>query len=185
MTKTTAKSAKVSKTSKTSSNKSAKSTAKITKKAPSKKVATKVKKNESKANRIVSLIKNTNPRVSMAIIFVFGVLFIFSSYAWFSTNLNVKIKTFNMIVSRNSGLSISFDAINYDKSIEISEDILINKLVETYPNNLSQWAANGLIPISSPGITNSNKYFFDIYKSGGVRYKNRNKELICALPCHP
>ena len=78
-----------------------------------------------------------------------------------------------MIVTRNSGLSISFDAINYERAIEISEDILINKLAETYPNNLSQWAANGLVPVSSPGITNSNRYFFDIYSSSGVRYKNK------------
>ena len=79
-----------------------------------------------------------------------------------------------MIVSRNSGLSLSFDAINFDKSIEISEDMLINKLAETYTNNLSQWSANGLIPVSSPGITNNNSYFFEIYQSSGVKYKNRD-----------
>ena len=114
--------------------------------------------------------------MSIVVIFFLGVLLIFSAYAWFSTSLNVKVKTFNMIVSRNSGLSISFDAINYDKSIEISEDVLINQLVETYPNNLSQWASKGLVPVSSPGITNSNRYFFDIYRSSGVKYKDRKHE---------
>ena len=128
-----------------------------------------------KKHKLIKYIKNDKHRffMSIMVIFFLGILLIFSAYAWFSTSLNVKIKTFNMIVSRNSGLLISFDAINYDKSIEISEDILINKLVETYPNNLSQWAGNGLIPVSSPGITNSNNYFFDIYQSSGVRYKNK------------
>ena len=81
-----------------------------------------------------------------------------------------------MIVSRNSGLSISFDAINFSNSIEISEDMLINKLVDTYPNNLSQWSSNGLVPVSSPGIINNNNYFFEIYRSSGVKYKDRNHD---------
>lgn len=127
-------------------------------------------------HKIVKYIKNDKHRffMSIMVIFFLGILLIFSAYAWFSTSLNVQIKTFNMVVSRNSGLSISFDAINYGKSIEISEDVLINRLVETYPNNLSQWSGNGLVPVSSPGITNNNNYFFDIYQSSGVRYKNRN-----------
>lgn len=131
-----------------------------------------------KQGKLIRYIRNDKHRFFMSILVIFflGILLIFSAYAWFSTSLNVKIKTFNMIVSRNSGLSISFDAINYDKSIEISEDMLINKLVETYPNNLSQWAANGLIPVSSPGIIDRNNYFFEIYQSSGVKYKNRNLE---------
>ena len=137
-------------------------------------------KRNTKKEKLIKYIKKDKHRFFMSIVVIFflGILLIFSAYAWFSTSLNVKIKTFNMIVSRNSGLSISFDAINYDKSIEISEDILINKLVETYPNNLSQWAGNGLIPVSSPGITNSNSYFFDIYHSSGVKYKKKIKEFL-------
>jgi hypothetical protein len=105
-----------------------------------------------------------------------GVLLIASSYAWFSTSLNVKIKEFNMIVSRNSGLSISFDGINFDKAIEISRDTLINGLTKTYPNHVNQWAATGLTPVSSNGIGDNNSYFFDIYSSSGVRYRNRQKD---------
>ena len=135
----------------------------------------KVKKKQNKT-KLIKYIENDKHRFFMSILVIFflGILLIFSAYAWFSTSLNVKIKTFNMIVSRNSGLSLSFDAINFDKSIEISEDMLINKLAETYPNNLSQWSANGLIPVSSPGITNNNSYFFEIYQSSGVKYKNRD-----------
>ena len=136
-----------------------------------------VTKKKFKEN-LIKLIKKDKHKFYLSIITIFllGILLIFSTFAWFSTSLNVRVKTFNMIVTKNSGLSISFDAINYDRAIEISEDILINKLVETYPNNLSQWASNGLVPVSSPGIKNNNSYFFDIYSSGGVRYKN--KELV-------
>ena len=135
------------------------------------------KKNNFK-EKLVKFIKKDKHRfyLSIVIIFFLGILLIFSTYAWFSTSLNVRVKTFNMVVTRNSGLSISFDAINYERAIEISEDVLINKLVETYPNNLSQWSANGLVPVSSPGITNSNSYFFDIYSSSGVRYKNKEMQ---------
>lgn len=176
MTKTTAKNTKSSKTSKISSNKSAKSTAKITKKAPSKKIVTKVKKKENKLKKVVSLLRNTNPRVSMAIIFVFGVLFIFSSYAWFSTNLNIKIKTFNMIVAKNSDLTISFDGVNFDRSIEISKENILDNLGELYPNYLTQWPANGLIPVSTPGLPHSDTQFFDIFETNGVLYRRREKD---------
>lgn len=110
-------------------------------------------------------------------IFLLGILLIFSAYAWISTSLNVKIKTFNMVVTKNEGLTISFDAVNYDYSIELSEKIIVDDLVNTYPNNLSQWSANGLIPVSSPGITNKNSYFFDIFASSGVHYKNKRDTI--------
>ena len=50
--------------------------------------------------------------IIMFVIFLLGILLIFSSYAWFSTALNVKVKEFNMIVSKNGGLSISYSLIN-------------------------------------------------------------------------
>jgi len=122
------------------------------------------------------IFKN-HKRIMLSIIILFlGILFIVSSYAWFSTALNVKIKEFNMVVSKNGGLTISFDAINFDSSVELSRDILIFEVAETYPNHLNQWALNGLIPISSNGISNPNSYFFDIFETSGVKYKNRRKE---------
>ena len=141
------------------------------------KEANEIKKNNFKEN-LIKLIKKDKHKfyISIVIIFLLGILLIFSTYAWFSTSLNVRVKTFNMIVTKNSGLSISFDAINYDKAIEISENVLINRLVETYPNNLSQWSGTGLVPVSSPGIINHNSYFFDIYSSDGVKYKNKTLE---------
>lgn len=114
--------------------------------------------------------------ITVVALAILAVLLIVSTYAWFSTSLNVKVRNFNMIVTRNSGLSISFDAINYDNYVEISEDTLINKLKATYPNNTSQWSNNGLTPVSSNGISGPNSDRFDIFASGGVRYHNKNKE---------
>lgn len=127
-------------------------------------------------NKINSKEDKSRFYLMLIVIFLLGVLLIFSAYAWFSTALNVKVKTFNMVVTRNSGLSISFDAINYDSYVEISRESLITSLKNTYPNNLSQWASTGLTPVSSPGIRNSNSYFFEIYSSSGVRYRNKKKD---------
>ena len=52
---------------------------------------------------------------------------------------------------------------------------MINGLTKTYPNHVNQWAATGLTPVSSNGISNKDSYFFDIFASSGVRYKNKQK----------
>ncbi len=114
--------------------------------------------------------------ILMIVAFFVGVVFIVSSYAWFSTALNVKVKNFNMIVSKNSGLSISFDGITYDSYVEISEDMLINKIRKTYPTNTSQWPALGLVPVSTNGIKTNNNDKYDVFAGGGVSYKNRKRD---------
>lgn len=130
----------------------------------------KVTKGKSNKNDNKSLTKN-NLKMMFVVILSFGTLFIFASYAWFSTNLNVKINTFQMTVNKNSGLEISLDGVNFNTFVEISEDILVNELKRTYPNNISQWAAAGLTPVSTVGIRDSNSDKYDIYASSGVRYK--------------
>lgn len=117
-----------------------------------------------------------NKPLTIFSIFALGLLLLMSTYAWFSTSLNVQVRTFNMLVTRNSGLTISLDAINYGPYVDVSKVILIDELQELYPNNLSQWASNGLTPVSSPGITNPNSYFFDIFASSGIRYKDNRQE---------
>ncbi len=121
-------------------------------------------------------VKKHKKAILIVMIFFMGILFIFSSYAWFSTNLNVKIKQFNMIVSKNGGLTISFDAINFDTSVEISRNIIITELTDNYPNHINQWALNGLTPVSSNGISEQNSYFFDIFATSGVKYRSRKQE---------
>lgn len=119
----------------------------------------------------------TQKRVILSIvILLLGVIFIFSSYAWFSVNLNVKIKEFNMVVAKNGGLTISFDAINFDTAIELNRDTIIDGLTETYPNHINQWAATGLTPVSTNGISKDDTYFFDIFATSGVKYRTRQKD---------
>lgn len=148
---------------------------KSTQKRPNKKKVTKSKKEDNK-KKIVLIPRKINTKLTKVIIFLFGILLIFSSYAWFSTNLNVKIKTFNMIITKNSDLTISFDGVNFSRDIEISKEVIYDNLGKTYPNHLSQWAENGLIPVSSPGITNSNTSLFDMYETNGVLYQRRAKD---------
>jgi hypothetical protein len=107
---------------------------------------------------------------------LFALLSIAATYAWFSTNLNVKVNTFQMSVTKNSGLSISLDGISFDTYVEVSKDILINQLKNTYPNNESQWSSDGLTPVSTNGISNPNSDKFEIFASSGVRYKNMDQK---------
>ena len=165
----------MSKVSQKSNNKNI--TKKVTKKSTTKSSKVSNKRNSKKTKDIenllnINLMTKSNLKMMFIVILSFGTLFIFASYAWFSTNLNVKINTFNMSVTKNSGLSISLDGINYDTFVEVSKEILIDKLKDTYPNNVSQWAANGLVPVSTNGIPNSDSDRFEIYATSGVRYKN-------------
>lgn len=146
------------------------------------KVSTKSSKTLKKTNakkvedRGIKLFKRINPRIALIIIFLCAVLLIFSSYAWFSTNLNIKIKTLNMVISRNSDITISIDGINFDRSIEINKEIIYEKLADVYANHNTQWPSNGLIPVSSPGIPHSNTHLFDMFETNGVLYFKRDKD---------
>ena len=113
-----------------------------------------------------------NIYLSIFVIFMLAVLLIVSSYAWFSTALNVKINTFNMVVMRNSGLTISHNAITYSSYIDISRELLYDDLGDTYPNYKTMWNSNGLIPVSTNGNKNPNSHFFDVYTTSGVFYPN-------------
>ena len=117
-----------------------------------------------------------NKKITMVIIALLGVLLIVSTYAWFSTNLNVRIRTFKMNVSKNTGLLISLDGINFDTNIEVSYETLFEQLPQTYPNNISQWSEGGMVPVSSNGITNHDNYLFNIFSSSGVRYRTKEKD---------
>ena len=120
--------------------------------------------------------RKKNKKIMIILIVTFGLLSIVATYAWFSTALNVRIKTFRMGVDRNSNLLISLDGINYDQFVEINEDTLITNLNNTYPNNISNWARNGLVPVSSNGITNRNTYFFNMFGTSGVLYSKNDRD---------
>lgn len=134
-------------------------------------VIVKKKKKEKKKLR-----ERINVKLTVILILLFGVLFIFAAYAWFSSSLNVRIRTFRMAVDRNSGLTISLDAINYDSYVEINEETLITNLNNLYPTHMSQWSINGLTPVSSNGITNPNSPQFNIFASDGVLYQRNDRD---------
>ena len=127
----------------------------------------KEKTKKNKKDKIVEKVKTKNFNLMLLVTFFLGVLLIFSAYAWFQSALNVQVKFVNLVVSKKNGLFISLDGINYGSSVEISRETLIDHLKTTYPNNTSQWAKNGLYPVSSNGISNSNTEKFDMFVASG------------------
>ena len=115
--------------------------------------------------------------IAGVVISLLGVLFTLSTYAWLSTSLNVKVKNFKMVVARNSGLSISLDGITFSTSVEVSSDRLMKQLPLTYPDSVSQWAGNGLVPVSTSGALSPNDTRFTMFGSSGVRYRARAKTV--------
>lgn len=99
-----------------------------------------------------------------------GVILIISTYAWFYASLDVKINFVKIKVTDETGLFISLDGITYSDSIEISEDIIINKLIETYPSHTSQWSKRGLYSVSSNGISSNNDNKFNVFSASAINY---------------
>ena len=130
------------------------------------KKVSKTKNNNKKI--IVEKVQSKNFNLMLLVTFFLGVLLIFSAYAWFQSALNVQVKFINLVVSKNNGLFISLDGINFGSSVEISKQTLIENLKQTYPGNTSQWAKYGLSPVSTNGIPNSNTSVFDIYHASDV-----------------
>ena len=95
MTKTTTKKVTTKKSS-TKTNKVSKTNVKSSKKS----TKTPIKKVETRNVEERKLFKRINPRIALIVIFLCAILLIFASYAWFSMNLNIKIKTLNMVVAK-------------------------------------------------------------------------------------
>ena len=162
--------------------KTTKKTTKV-KKTSTQKHPQKTKKPINKKKKINGIQEDFAPRkinkkLTTIVILLLGILLIFSTYAWFSTNLNVKIKTFRMVIEKNSDLSISFDGVNFEHSLEITKNTIIDDLYELYPNHTNQWAANGFIPVSSSGIPTNNTPKFDMYETSGVMYTRQDRERL-------
>ncbi len=143
------------------------------------------KKGENvKKKRIKPLKINTT--LLKVLMFLTAIFLIISSYAWFSTSLNVRIKFFDLVVSTDTGLFISLDGVNFSENIEVSVDSIIRDLRAVYPNHTNQWAVGGLWPVSSLGIRNSNSDRFDMFigeiyrpigreKDDEIKYLNTNR----------
>jgi hypothetical protein len=132
-----------------------------------KKPVVKKKKNETTEKSKI------NSRLLVLITFFSGIVLTVSTYAWLSVNVNVKIKSLNLVVSSDSGLFISLDGVNFSESIEISVDSVIHDLENIYPNNTNQWAGSGLWPVSTNGIKGPNDGKFSLYQGQVSRFKNK------------
>ena len=119
--------------------------------------------------------KKKNYNLALLITFLMGVVFLVSTYAWFYASLDVKVKFINLVVSNNSGLTISLDGINFGSSIQVSKDNLIETLKNVYPNNTSQWPMYGLRPVSTNGIKTSNDEKFNIFYATSAEYRDDRK----------
>lgn len=108
-----------------------------------------------------------------------GVILIYSTYAWFSASLNVVISDFSMTTKSTDGLYISLDGITWTDSVSITENDIINRLTDTYPNHETQWSQE-LGPVSTQGLidNNSNRFVFYTHKPHRVlrpNYDNTDK----------
>jgi len=122
---------------------------------------------------IKDLRAKINSKVLFAVAFLFGIILIFSTYAWLSQTLNVKVKFFDLQVQTDNGLFISLDGVEYSDTVEISLDSIITDLEDTYPTNTNQWASSGLWSVSSNGIPDSNSDKFNVF-FGEVNKKTKN-----------
>ena len=117
--------------------------------------------------------------------FVTCLVLIYSSYAWFSATLDVKLNNFRAVVDPETGIYISLDGINWGSTVEISEEDIITKLATTYPNNTNQWSS-GMTSVSTTGQKNITDNKFSMYGNktpfiGRIFSKNRSEIDIIQL----
>jgi hypothetical protein len=112
----------------------------------------------------------------LIILFLTGCIFIYSTYAWFSSTLDVEISNFNVKVDTEVGLSISLDGINWGSSVDISEYTILDGLNNLYSNNTNRWS-NGLYPVSTVGLLNYGDDKFSIFEDDRLylNKEDRNK----------
>ncbi len=96
-----------------------------------------------------------------------------SSYAWFTANRIVTIRTINVHVEASGGIEISADGTKW-KTILLPEDI-ISVHDTTYPTSVNQLPKN-MIPVSTGKTIDSSTGFLMMYR--GVTDSNEDGEYI-------
>jgi len=99
-----------------------------------------------------------------------GVIFIYSTYAWFSSSLNVEITSFNITTESHDELLLSLDGKTWSDRVSISKDILYNVLPETYPTQKSIWS-DKLFTVSTLGIKDNTSELFTLFKIANPYYR--------------
>ena len=100
--------------------------------------------------------------VLLVLTLITGVIFIYSTYAWFSASLNVVISDFKMVTESSDGIYISLDGVTWSDEVDITKNNLLNVLTETYEDHKTQWS-DEMAAVSSIGIKDANSDRFDIY----------------------
>ena len=62
------------------------------------------------------------------LLFITGIVFIYASYAWFQSSLDVKFDSIKIKAATDNNLSISLDGIDWGNSISISKENIIDNL---------------------------------------------------------
>ena len=119
-------------------------------------MAIKTKKDEEKRNNIKFFL-------ILFLILITGVILIYSTYAWFSSSLNVQIYGFNVHVDHDSDLAISLDGTNWKQSVNISKDSLVKDLLNIYPNHTNRWS-DYMSTVSTIGLLD-NGYKFSVFSN--------------------
>lgn len=93
-------------------------------------------------------------RIIFFIILVAAVLFIVSTYAWFTTQRNVSITNLTGLVEVAEGLEISLDALNWSNEIVLGENM--NIIDNAYPDHRNI-SPKELLPVSTLGRVSTAK----------------------------
>ena len=94
--------------------------------------------------------------------FITCLVLIYSTYAWFSSTLDVKLNNFRAVVDPETGIYISLDGINWGSTVEISKENIITKLNNNYPGHTNQWS-DGMTSVSSVGLEKNTDDKFSIF----------------------
>lgn len=115
------------------------------------------------------------------LLFITGIVFIYASYAWFQSSLDVKFDSIKIKAATDNNLSISLDGIDWGNSISISKENIIDNLNNSYPNHTNRWAGQ-LTTVSTVGMLESNEGKFSVFsnKSSFVR-NDKNKFAITSV----
>lgn len=117
--------------------------------------------------------KDIRFNIILIAIFLTSLVFIYSTYAWFSSSLDVNISDFKMTTNSIDGLYISLDGVTWSDSIDVSKENMENLLHQSYENHTTQWAEE-MSPISTIGISDTNKDKFNIFGNKTDLLNNSN-----------
>ena len=74
---------------------------------------------------------------------------------------------------------------NFFEKVSAKQEIVMDELLQTYPNHSNQWARRGLLPVSTLGIHDNNSSKFTIFGNSRVaRYKDENDKVFKFIRAH-